>query len=179
MKGRRMSPLARTRAGIVIGTTLTATLGAGFFGSTSLAAAPPTNGTITVNGIVPLVGKSGPFMITGAINDAGTSPVSNGAKSVVILSKGTITVNSGNSNPAFNVDPNTCAVSGTSSSPVTIVKGTGAYQGITGTLTTTFTVHGIAEGQGLVRSERAAARWVRRNLGDRADHSPLNAITPL
>ena len=91
MKGRKMSPLARTRAGIVIGTTLTATLGAGFFGSTSLAAAPPTNGTITVNGIVPLVGKSGPFMITGAINDAGTSPVSNGAKSVVILSKGTIT----------------------------------------------------------------------------------------
>jgi hypothetical protein len=144
MKGRKISPLAATRAGIAVGTTLVATLGAGFFGSTALAAPPPTNGTITVNGIVPLVGKSGPFMLTGAINDAGTSPVSSGATSVVILSKGTITVNSKNANPAFNVDPNTCAVSGTSSSPVQIVKGTGAYQGITGSLTTTFTVHGIA-----------------------------------
>ncbi len=135
--------LAGTRARIALLAALGATLGAAFPGSSALAAAAPVSGTITVNGIVPLVGKSGPFMITGAINDAGTSPVSNGAKSVVILSKGTITVNAGNFNPKFNVDPKTCAVSGNSTNPVKIVKGTGAYRGITGKLTTTYTVHGI------------------------------------
>lgn len=144
MKGRNTSLLASTRARIALGTSLAAALGTGFLGSTAQAAPKPTSGTITVNGIVPLVGKSGPFVITGAINDAGTSPVSSGAKSVVNLSKGTITVNVGNSNPTFNVNPKTCAVSGTSTSTVKVIAGTGAYKGITGSLSTTFDVHGIS-----------------------------------
>ncbi len=171
MKGRKMSLRASTRARITLGSALVASLGAGFLGSTALAAPPPTSGTITVNGIVPLVGKSGPFVITGAINDAGTSPVSSGAQSVVLLSKGTITVNAGNSNPTFNVDPKTCVVSGTSTSPVKIVKGTGAYQGITGTLTTTFTVHGIA------RKVKGSCTQDAPPLGGYAEISATGPIT--
>jgi hypothetical protein len=88
------------------------------------------------------------MLFTGAIGDYGTprtvnasgKATSNGDYGLAILKKGTILVNLSQFNAATNnanPSPNSsnCSVSFTTSARVQIVRGTGAYAGITGSVT--------------------------------------------
>lgn len=90
----------------------------------------------------------GKILFTGAIGDYGTTRTVNasgkasskGNYGLAILSKGTILVNLSQFNAATNnanPTPNSsnCSVSFSTSAPVQIVRGTGAYAGITGSVT--------------------------------------------
>jgi hypothetical protein len=97
-----------------------------------------------------LDGNFGTVVITGAVTDTGTDNQGagqNGAN-LLELSKGTFQIDVsaiGNKLSALPVDPTTCSSNGTVTGRVPIVpgSGTGAYQGITGTLETKATAAAI------------------------------------
>jgi hypothetical protein len=100
----------------------------------------------------------GKVLITGAIGDygstvnatsAGKPTAKKGSYSLLRLKKGTILVNTAAiSQAGTTVQPSTantatCTFVDVVSAPIPIVKGTGAYAGISGTFTTTGTIAGI------------------------------------
>lgn len=106
-----------------------------------------------------LNGGSGTVIVTGAIGDYGSSvsadasgqPDPNGAYSELILQAGTILSYNrdlGNKiqigSARAQVNPVSCSLEGSVSAPATIISGTGAYAGITGTLDVTFTFAELA-----------------------------------
>jgi hypothetical protein len=82
-------------------------------------------------------------LITGSFSDHGT-----GKKGTFHLAKGTITVNNSAiaaiiKSPTWGTSyPSSCSFDGVARGPVTIVSGTGAYLGITGSLSFTLTEAG-------------------------------------
>jgi hypothetical protein len=119
-----------------------------FLGSVALGTpgtTQPAGGTIHIYIVNASTNSSTPnaVLITGAFSDHGT-----GHKGVFHLTKGTITANNSKiaaivSNPNFgSFNSASCSFWGTATGPVQIVSGTGAYAGITGTLSTTFTEAG-------------------------------------
>ena len=118
-------------------------------GPPAFGATPPAGGAIQIY-VTPPAGNSAtsPIVITGAIGDAGkaVSMDQNGKVDAsgnfvkITLKKGTFLVDATELNAATkNLQPatntTTCSVSGTGSGPITISKGTGLYQGISGTAT--------------------------------------------
>jgi len=107
-------------------------------GSATAFAASPSSGSIQVWLTPSFTGHGGKILITGAIADYG---ITKGKKSgKVVLRKGTITVNLSQFNTAMNnvnptINPTNCSTSFTTTAPVPIVSGTGAYTGITGSFT--------------------------------------------
>jgi hypothetical protein len=102
------------------------------------AAAPPEGGIVHVYDVNPSSnGGPGTIVVTGAIGDAGQDqPVSPGTNRLV-LSKGTFEVNSSGVGKAFakakpTINPKNCGVVLSATAPVTLLDGTGAYQGIHG-----------------------------------------------
>ncbi len=136
-----------------------AVLGAalGFVGTAGPALAAtstPKGGTVKVWVTPSTIGTTttkhpGKVMFTGAIGDYGTSfnvtatgkPSSKKSSYKLLkLKKGTITVNAGAIGKALTsakptANTTNCSVSVTATAPVTILKGTGAYAGISGTVT--------------------------------------------
>jgi hypothetical protein len=118
-----------------------------FLGGAAAFAQSPSGGAIQVWVTPTNTGSGGKVLITGVVGDYGTSqkanssgqPSKNGNYQKLLLKKGTILVNStqfnaglNNTNPPLN---NTnCSTTFTFSAPVPIVSGTGAYVGITGSI---------------------------------------------
>ena len=113
--------------------------------------ATPAGGTIRIF-VVP--GKSqgkGTIVVTGAIGDYGrTTQINKKGIGEMLLQKGTIAVNLAaiskklnNSKPLL-LDRTTCTFVVAATAPITLMSGTGAYKGITGTvmLTETFAAYG-------------------------------------
>lgn len=125
-------------------------------GSLAAAASTPTGGAIKVwvrpSPTTTSVKHPGKVMFTGAIGDYGSSvnvnatgkPTKKAGYDLLKLKKGTITVNTMGFNKAAasaftkpTLNPTNCSVSVSASGPVQIVKGTGAYVGISGSVTVT------------------------------------------
>jgi len=90
----------------------------------------------------------GTILFTGAIGDYGVTKRLSGTQSEAILRKGTIKVDLAQIRAASNaakptVNPANCSVTLTFSGPVQILSGTGAYAGITGSLTLNESVAGV------------------------------------
>jgi hypothetical protein len=86
-------------------------------------------------------GNLGTIVLTGAITDTGIDNQGDGPKgsNLIVLSKGTFAIDVskvGNKLVNLHVDQTTCSSDGTVAGRIPIVpgSGTGAYQGITGTL---------------------------------------------
>lgn len=135
-------------------------LAAGLLGGlvpAAVAGASPTGGAekvwVTPSPTGTSVKHPGKVMLTGAFADYGKSvsanasgkPSKNGTYKLLTLEKGTILVNGSELNAAFkNLQPQTfsqttCSGDAHISAPVTLVKGTKAYVGISGTFTITAT----------------------------------------
>jgi hypothetical protein len=142
---------------VIAGVALCGLVGLGLTIGGTVAAAAPTGGAIKV-WVKPTptgttnVKHPGGVMITGAIGDYGTSvsenaagkKVNKGPFKLLRLHKGNILVNATALNTAtqnafMHAAPNTtnCSIMLTASGVVTIVKGTGAYVGVTGSATFT------------------------------------------
>lgn len=137
---------------ILTAATLAGVLLLGAAASAATAPSAPAGGPVQIFGTPNISGAGGTIVITGAIGDYGTTlnidkdgkTDSNGNYVKVTLKKGTFEVNktalqaAGNEfNPAVNKA--TCSADGTQSAPVTLFDGTGAYKGITGTVSITVT----------------------------------------
>jgi hypothetical protein len=124
-------------------------------GSAAVAAATPQGGKISVF-VTNTSATKGKILITGAIGDYGTTVSQdangkvdpNGAFQKVTLKQGGFIVNAtaldkkiNSSKPAVNKA--TCSVVDSTTGPVTIGDGTGAYAGITGKVAITVTFGGI------------------------------------
>ena len=147
MIATRRSKLA---AAAVAGATL---LGGGTAVFASVASSAPAGGTIHVFVNVDVKSETvNPIVITGAIGDYGTATSvdkngkvnPNGNYERIVLKKGTFWVNgtalaakADKTNPPIN--PATCSLALTVSSPTQLLKGTGLYKGIGGTVTITET----------------------------------------
>ena len=105
-----------------------------------------------------LDGSLGTVVLTGAITDSGTDHqgvAGGGNYNELVLSKGTFEINIGvfGNRLNFPVNPATCSSDGSATAPIPIVggSGTGAYQGISGTIRTTVTFASVlprlADGQ--------------------------------
>jgi hypothetical protein len=122
-------------------------------GASAFGASAPAGGTIKVWVTASLTGSGGTIVITGAIGDYGKTfnansagkPQKKGGYEQLALKKGTILVDSTQFNAATNsatpTDYNAVSCSGSivASGPVSIVSGTKAYAGITGSVTLTET----------------------------------------
>jgi hypothetical protein len=119
------------------------------------AAAPAVRATAPAGGAIrifvnPGNGPSGTIVIAGAIGDSGTTLTidqngktdENGNFEKITLKKGTFEVNATVLNAASNgvrpiFNATTCSAYFSVTDPVTLLKGTGLYKGISGTLTIT------------------------------------------
>lgn len=138
-KAKLMAPLAAGVAVLAISAGLAAADGAATGGEIHLYEADTA-----------LDGNLGTVVITGAITDSGTDNQGQGQNgaNLLELSNGTFQIDIsavGNKLSALPVDPTTCSSNGTVSGRIPIVpgSGTGAYQGISGTLETKATVAAI------------------------------------
>lgn len=93
-----------------------------------------------------LAGSLGTVILTGAITDHGRDHqgvADGGNYNKFVLSKGSFEINVGPIGNLlnFSVNPVTCSADGSATAPIAIVPGTGtgAYQGISGTIQTTVT----------------------------------------
>jgi len=93
-----------------------------------------------------LDGNVGTVILTGAITDDGTDQqgvAGGGAYNKLVLSKGSFEINIGvfGNQLNFPVNPATCSAAGSATAQIPIVdgSGTGAYEGISGTIRTTVT----------------------------------------
>jgi hypothetical protein len=141
---------------VMVCTVLCATVGLVGTAGPALAASSttPTGGAVKVwvtpsNTGTTTTKHPGKVMFTGAIGDYGTSfNVTATGKAtkkksdykLLKLKKGTITVNAGTIGKALTsatptANTTNCSVSVSTTAPVTILKGTGAYVGISGTVT--------------------------------------------
>jgi hypothetical protein len=120
----------------------------------AVAAAAPAGGAVQIWVTVNATSNSAtmPILVTGAIGDYGKATShdksgkvdSNGDYVTVALQKGSFQVNSVALDKKFKnvqptVNPTTCSAYFSGSGAVTLSAGTGAYQGITGTVTITET----------------------------------------
>lgn len=140
--------LGRSVLGLALlsgGVALSATPGAGAASST------PSGGSVQIF-VRQGNGPNSTVLITGAIGDYGSAVSvnrngkvnANGNFEKVKLKKGTFLVDGTLLNQAMNdvqptFDATNCSGTGTGSGPVTLSNGTGAYKGISGTLTMTIT----------------------------------------
>lgn len=125
-------------------------------GSLAAAAPTPTGGAVKVwvkpSPTTTSVKHPGTVLFTGAIGDYGTSvssnaagkPTKNGAYKLLKLKQGTILVNGTTLNTALKsaftkatLNSTNCSLSASASAPVPVVKGTGAYAGVSGSVTIT------------------------------------------
>jgi hypothetical protein len=133
--------ITRTKTVLAILTVAAAVVPLGSsLASGATPAAKPAAGVIHV--FVTSVGNvpASSVLITGAFSDHGTNPNGNGNTTVLHLKKGNITVNVAKINAITNA-PNfgtfnaaSCSFTGLANGPVTLVRGTGAYVGIKGTV---------------------------------------------
>jgi hypothetical protein len=91
----------------------------------------------------PNTGNTNHDVLTGAFTDYGTDNQSASAPTgKMVLTKGTFVVNEARllaKVKPISSNPATCSVVIGATGPVTLSRGTGAYKGISGTLTVTFT----------------------------------------
>lgn len=138
MQVRHLSPVLGGRPAVAA--ACLAALAVLSLGSVALAApgtTHPPGGTIDVYVVNTSLSSSTPntILITGAFSDHGT-----GQKGVWHLKKGTITVDTSKikaimNSPTFgSFNLASCSFWGTAKAPISILSGTGAYAGITGTL---------------------------------------------
>jgi hypothetical protein len=136
-----------------IGVALTGVMLLG--GSAGVASAAPAAGPIKIFVTPQLSGTGGTIVLTGAVGDGGKtlSVTSSGKTSAtgnyerLLLKQGTMLVNATQFNAAVNsssaapTDYNaaTCSATIVTSGPATVVSGTKAYAGATGTITLTAT----------------------------------------
>lgn len=125
-------------------------------GSLAAAASTPTGGAVRVwvkpSSTTTSVKHPGRVLLTGAIGDYGKSvssnatgtPTKKGAYKLLRLQKGTILVNGTTLNAALKsaftkptMNSTNCSVAISATAPVQMVKGTGAYVGISGSVTIT------------------------------------------
>jgi hypothetical protein len=139
--------MAVVGAGVLLGSAVPASvaLASGTGGAVKVWVTPSATGTTAKH--------PGKIMFTGAIGDYGTSestnaagkPTKKGAYKLLKLKKGTILVNGTTLSKALTsasptgptANETTCSFAIHVTAPVTIVRGTGAYQGITGSVTIT------------------------------------------
>ncbi len=143
---RHAYPTNRVKAALV-GLTVTAAAVSFAVSTASAGSAAPNPAAGTIN--VYLVNTSlnpnasNEILITGSFSDHGT-----GKKGTWHLAKGTITVNNSAiaaiiKSPSWGTSyASSCSFDGVAKGPVTIVSGTGAYVGITGSLSFTLTEAG-------------------------------------
>jgi hypothetical protein len=112
--------------------------------SASASASAP-GGVVHVYDVNPGTGSTGSVVVTGAFSDSGTdqSGVSANANRIV-LSKGTFEVNTSAIQKKFSTakpkgNPSKCGVVLAATAPATVFNGTGAYEGIVGTVTLSIT----------------------------------------
>lgn len=82
----------------------------------------------------------GQDVFSGAISDYGVDHIANGNVNKIVLSKGSFEINKGNLGKNLRTisnNPETCTVVLKGSAPVKVLNGTGAYAGISGTVTVT------------------------------------------
>jgi hypothetical protein len=123
---------------------------AGLLGvSVARATGTPAGGTVRIFVVPGQVQGAGKVVLAGAVGDYGTShKVNKSGAGVMTLSKGTIDFNlaslikKSNSMRFVLSDKKTCSYVGSATAPVPLTGGTGAYQGISGTLTITETFAG-------------------------------------
>ncbi len=119
--------------------------------STSPAASTPSGGLIKFWS-VQSTPQTVSITITGAIGDFGTvttvdkngSPDQNGSYSLVTLKSGTFMMNltsweKKNSKVSFHINPKSCSSEGSATGTVSLLNGTGHYEGISGHLSYTET----------------------------------------
>jgi uncharacterized membrane protein len=106
------------------------------------------SGTSDTTSPITITGAIGDYGLTTSINKNGTTdPEGNYVK--IVLKKGSFEVNSTTLNKTTNSAPpemynsSNCSFVGGGTGPVTLLDGSGAYKGITGTLTITETFVGI------------------------------------
>jgi hypothetical protein len=162
--------------GIGVALTGVALLG-GFSG---VASAAPAAGTLKIWVTPQLSGPGGTIVVTGAVGDSGktltvtstgkTSASGNYEK--LLLKQGTIMVNTTQFNAALNSNSSaptdynsaTCSASIVTSGPATVVSGTKAYAGVTGSLTLTATIaivlpHTKSGSCNMSNSAKPVAQW--------------------
>lgn len=155
----KLSKYSTTRTGLVsaLGALLgIVTVALIAIGGAGAAAAAPKDGPISVLATLGN-GPAGKIVVAGAIGDWGTAlsidkngkPDENGNYVKVTLKKGTFEIDStalnkksDNPHPQIASDT-TCSVSVSVSAPVTLLDGTGLYQGISGTVNATLTFSGV------------------------------------
>jgi hypothetical protein len=139
---------------IVRGAGLVVVLGAVVLGTTTAFGSAPISGTIQVLAIPASAnGANGKILVAGALGDFGKyvtinkagKPDQSGNFVRVTLQKGAFEIDStalnqraADSEPIFN--QNTCSGYETITGPNTLLKGSGAYAGITGTINVTETI---------------------------------------
>ena len=136
--------------------------GAAMLGSVLLLAATASGAGMPMGGAINVFvtpsndGIHGPIVITGAIGDYGQTtsmdkngkPDANGDYVMITLKQGTFEINATALNAKINnaqptVDKTTCSFSFSGTGPVTLFKGTGLYNGISGTVNITVTFAGV------------------------------------
>ena len=133
------------------GLALPVLLGGLFLGAASALGASPSGGTIQV-WVTPTGNGNGggKVLITGVVGDYGKGqkvnsagqPSKGGSYTKLLLKKGTILVNTTQFNTAQNnanppINNSNCSVTFTTTAPIPVVSGTGAYVGITGSINMT------------------------------------------
>jgi hypothetical protein len=122
----------------------------------SVASAAPAAGTLKIWVTPDLSGPGGTIVLTGAVGDSGKTlsvtasgkTSSSGNYEKLLLKQGTMLVNTTQFNAALNgntaappdYNATTCSASVVASGPATLVSGTKAYAGVTGTITLTATI---------------------------------------
>jgi hypothetical protein len=134
------------RAGALAALAATMTVGCGVAATTASTAraTPPRGGTIEFYTSGTLATPIRAYVITGAFADSGaTSPKDNPANGLV-FTKGSIRINNSAANAAESriyahlgryVNASTCALTYHYTAPIELLSGTGAYAGITGSVT--------------------------------------------
>lgn len=120
-------------------------------GGLASADGPSTEGKVHLyEADTALDGNLGTVVLTGAITDSGTDHqgvAGGGNYNELVLSKGTFEINIGvfGNQLNFPVNPKSCSSDGSATAPIPIVAGTGtgAYQGISGTIKTAVTFASI------------------------------------
>jgi hypothetical protein len=114
--------------------------GSGLLVGGSVAASTP-GGLVHVYDVNPGTTNMGSIVITGVIGDSGTDQSGYSADAnEIVLSQGTFEVNTSAIQKKFSIakpktNPTNCGVVLAATAPATLFNGTGAYQGITGTVT--------------------------------------------
>lgn len=145
MNGRSRAAVgAALLLGAVAGGLIPATSGAATGGPVKLYVTPSATTSPKHPGKVLFTGAIGDYGTAVSVNAAG-KPTQNGTYRLARLKKGTILVDITTFQKALQAaftspstyDPTNCSVSVSVTAPVSVVKGSGAYDGITGSLTLT------------------------------------------